>query len=104
MAKTIPHTPYPISSLILFLILVCGIGCDESPKIAPSTSNSPIAGAEKPSQVSFHTSMNFSSSGMLRAILHAGRVQTFDLQRYTWLDSSVKVDFYNRDGKHSTTL
>ena len=45
---------------------------------------------------------NFSASGVLRAILHAGRVQTFETKRYTWLDSSVRVDFYNKDGIHSS--
>jgi LPS export ABC transporter protein LptC len=79
-------------------------GCDETPKVMPSTVASPSMNADKPSQVSYNTSMNFSSNGMLRAVLHAGRVQTYDQKRYTWLDSGVKVDFYNRLGLHSSIL
>ena len=41
---------------------------------------------------------------MLRAILHAGRVQTFEMKHYTWLDSGVRVDFYNHGGVHSSVL
>ncbi|MDP4200846.1 MAG: LPS export ABC transporter periplasmic protein LptC [Bacteroidota bacterium] len=98
----------------LSIIVGCVVGlsltlgsCDEGPKVMPGTTQNGIrvpVGLDKPTQVSYNTSMNFSSSGMLRAILHAGRIQQFDTKRYTWLDSSVKVDFYNRDGKHSTIL
>jgi LPS export ABC transporter protein LptC len=78
-------------------------GCDESPKVSPSASGTAVNG-DKPAQVSYKTSMNFSSDGLLRAILHAGRVQTFDLQHYSLLDSGVKVDFYNGTGVHSSIL
>ena len=57
-----------------------------------------------PATVSYNTSMNFSSDGFLRAILHAGRVETFDTKQYTWLDSGVRVDFYNSSGLHSSVL
>jgi LPS export ABC transporter protein LptC len=78
-------------------------GCDESPKVAPSTAPAPL-GANKPATVSYNTSMNFSSEGVLRAILHAGRVQTYEMKQYTWLDSGVRVDFYNGSGLHSSVL
>ena len=89
------------SFILVALVL---IGCQESPKVEPSTTKGPPIGTDKPSQISYNTSMNFSSGGMLRAILHAGRIQQFDVKRYTWLDSGVKVDFYNRDGKHSSIM
>ena len=84
---------------LLFSVLV---GCDESPKVAPSTANIPL-GTEA-AQVSYNTSMNFSSDGQLRAILHAGRVQTFEMKHETLLDSGVRVDFYDREGLHSSVL
>lgn len=87
---------------ILFLLALSS--CDEGPKVMPSTANVPVLGADKPDQISYNTSMNFSASGMLRAILHAGRVQTFEAKRYNWLDSSVRVDFYNKLGLHSSVL
>jgi len=91
-------------TLATVLLAACLAGCDESSKVTPSTVQAPPTGADKPSQISYGTSMNFSAEGTLRAILHAGRVQTYDQKRYTWLDSGVKVDFFNRDGKHSSTL
>jgi LPS export ABC transporter protein LptC len=93
-------------SLIFSFLFGCllFIGCDEGPKVMPSTANVPISGADKPGQVSYNTSMNFSASGILRAILHAGRVETFETKHYTWLDSSVRVDFYNKEGLHSSVL
>jgi LPS export ABC transporter protein LptC len=90
--------------MISLVIITLFLGCDEGPKVMPSIVNAPINGADKPGQVSYNTSMNFSASGILRAILHAGRVQTFDAKHYTWLDSSVRVDFYNKEGLHSSML
>ncbi len=92
-----------MKTVLLFVLLV-GIGCDEGPKVMPSTTAAPELGADKPAQVSFNTSMNFSSDGLLRAILHAGRVETFEAKRYTWLDSGVKVDFYDKLGHHSSVM
>lgn len=88
--------------LIAFFLLTLA-GCHESPKISPGTTATPVNG-DKPAQISYQTSMNFSSDGLLRAILHAGRVQTFEFQHYTWLDSGVRVDFYNGRGEHSSIL
>ena len=69
----------------------------------PSAAPAPL-GANMPATVSYNTSMNFSSDGFLRAILHAGRVETFDTKQYTLLDSGVRVDFYNSSGLHSSVL
>lgn len=93
---------------IVFALVLFVVSCDESPKVMPSAANAPLSSAnttaDKPSQISYNTSMNFSASGMLRAILHAGRVQTYETKHYTWMDSSVHVDFYNGLGIHSSTL
>ena len=94
----------PIFLVFGVVLVLAIIGCEDSSKVTPTTVQAPPITADKPSQVSYGTSMNFSSEGLLRAILHAGRVQTFDQKRYTWLDSGVRVDFYNRDGKHSSVL
>ncbi|HZK75909.1 MAG TPA: LPS export ABC transporter periplasmic protein LptC [Candidatus Kapabacteria bacterium] len=89
--------------LCLALCFSVILGCDESPKVMPSAAPAPL-GASKPATVSYNTSMNFSSDGVLRAILHAGRVQTYETKQYTWLDSGVRVDFYNHGGLHSSVL
>jgi LPS export ABC transporter protein LptC len=96
---------YRWKAILFCLALGCSFlcGCDESPKVMPSAAPTPL-GANKPATVSYNTSMNFSSDGVLRAILHAGRVQTYDTKQYTWLDSGVRVDFYKGDGLHSSVL
>jgi LPS export ABC transporter protein LptC len=91
----------------LLLLLLGLIACNEAPKVLPSTvkqTTNGVIGSDKPSQVSYNTSMNFTSDGRLNAILNAGRVEQYDLKHITWLDSGVKVDFYNRDGRHSSRL
>ena len=91
-----------------YFFFVCGLiaiaSCDESPKVLPRTVHVASGAEDTPSQVSYKISMNFSSDGMLRAILHAGRVETYEQKRYTWLDSGVRVDFYDRSGLHSSVL
>jgi LPS export ABC transporter protein LptC len=93
-----------LKACAIALITTTISGCDESPKVMPNTVNVIGFGADKPSQISYNTSMNFSNAGMLRAILHAKRVETYDTKHYTWLDSGVRVDFYDREGLHSSVL
>ncbi len=90
--------------LLLATVFLFLASCDDSPKVLPSTVGLVPTGADKPSQISYNTSMNFSSDGMLRAILHAGKVETYEQKHYTWLDSGVRVDFYDRKGEHSSIL
>jgi LPS export ABC transporter protein LptC len=92
-----------LSYFSITFALITIVGCEESPKVSPGTAGTPIGG-DKPSQVSYQTSMNFSSGGLLRAILHAGRVQTFDMQHYSLLDSGVRVDFYCSPGRHNSIM
>ncbi len=94
---------FQIRCVLACLFLSLFISCDEGPKVAPSTAAEPL-GANEAAQVSYNTSMIFSSDGLLRAILHAGRVEAFETRHYTWLDSGVRVDFYNNEGEHSSVL
>ncbi len=48
--------------------------------------------------------MHFTQSGIHRAILHAHQVRIYDNKRTTFLDSGLQVDFFNRDGIHSSVL
>ncbi|MBZ0201724.1 MAG: LPS export ABC transporter periplasmic protein LptC [Ignavibacteria bacterium] len=56
-----------------------------------------------PSQESFHTTVTFSDSGKVKAILQAGRIRVFTKLNYTLIDSGAKVDFY-KEGVYSSTL
>jgi LPS export ABC transporter protein LptC len=48
--------------------------------------------------------MRFTNEGLSRATLKAGRIRVYDKRRQTVLDSSVRVDFFDREGKHSSVL
>jgi LPS export ABC transporter protein LptC len=56
-----------------------------------------------PTQVSFNSVVTFSDSGMVKAVLDAGRIRIFSKFNYTLIDSNAKVDFY-KNGVHTSTL
>lgn len=56
-----------------------------------------------PSQESYDARVTFSDSGMIKAILEAGRIRVFSKFNYTLVDSGAKVDFY-KEGVFSSTL
>lgn len=56
-----------------------------------------------PSQESYNAKVTFSDSGMIKAILDAGRIRVFSKFNYTLVDSGAKVDFY-KNGIYSSTL
>jgi LPS export ABC transporter protein LptC len=56
-----------------------------------------------PSQESFNSEVTFSDSGLVKAVLDAGRIRVFSKFNYTLVDSGAKVDFY-KNGVFSSTL
>ncbi len=56
-----------------------------------------------PSQESYGTTVTFSDSGKVKAILIAGRIRVYSKFNYTLVDSGAKVDFY-KEGIYSSTL
>lgn len=89
---------YYIIFIPVAVILFFGCSNDkvEPPKID-------IAADSLPSQESFHTTVTFSDSGLVKAILIAGRIRVFSKMNYTLVDSGAKVDFY-KNGIYSSTL
>ncbi len=82
----------------LFLLASCATN-----EVKPSTA--PLVSTEEmPSQTSAHTRMAFSSEGKIRAVMNAIGVRVFEQKRYTMLDSSVRVDFFDRESNHSSVL
>src|SRR4051812_32487785 len=86
--------------LLLALFFLASCGSDE---VKPSTA-SLTSSDELPTQTSAHTRMSFSSDGKVRAVMNASGVRIFEQKRYTMLDSSVRVDFFDRDNNHSSVL
>lgn len=83
-------------SAVFFLFIGCSNDKIEPPKID-------IFSDSLPSQESFNTTVTFSDSGLVKAILIAGRIRVFSKMNYTLIDSNAKVDFY-KNGIYSSTL
>ena len=76
-------------------------GCEE--KIKPSVLGG-VSGAALPSQESWITTVTFTDSGIVKAILKAGHIAAYEATKQTLLDSGVHVDFFDEHGVHSSVL
>lgn len=79
------------------IVLSCG-----SKRIEPPKTNL-ISSDSIPSQESFNTTVTFSDSGNVKAVLKAGRIRQYAKFNYTLIDSGATVDFY-KFGVYSSTL
>lgn len=86
--------------LVLIGVVVI-ISCSEE-KIQPQIDKSEIQG-EIPSNESWNTKIMFTDAGKIKAVLYTNHLRMFDKQKVTLLDG-VKIDFYNRDQKKTSTL
>lgn len=82
-----------------FLILVLLFGCEE--KLKPTVV--PVSG-RLPDQESWNSTIIFSDSGDTRGILKAGHLLVFNNENKTYLGDSIRVDFYDDMGKHTSYL
>jgi LPS export ABC transporter protein LptC len=84
----------------LLLLALSFAGCEE--KLRPSIVTLPPT--DIPDQESWRSTVMFSDSGKIKAILWAGHISMYANQGYTLLGESVHVDFYDEFEKHSSTL
>jgi LPS export ABC transporter protein LptC len=91
---------YLLLILIIFPIVLSSCEGDE---VKPSTVPVTLS-KEVPSQTSTNSRMTFSQDGAVKAVLNAGLVRIYESRRATYLDSNVKVNFFDRDGHHSSLL
>jgi len=85
----------PVLSLVL-LIFAC---TPEQP-----AENLPSASQDYPEQESWNALMIISREGKTIGHLKAGHVQKFIKKNYTLISDSLKVDFYNDQGQHTSVL
>ena len=76
-------------------------GCEE--KILPSVIST-IDSRTLPQQESWHSTIVVSDSGRISAIIAAGYIRVSELSRQTEMSQGVKVRFFNREGKQTSTL
>ncbi len=89
-----------LTALSAAAVLLCG-GCEE--KIKPSALGG-LSSASMPTQESWNTTVTFTDSGVVKAVLKTGHLAMFENSRTTFLDSNVHVDFYDEAGRHSSVL
>jgi LPS export ABC transporter protein LptC len=85
------------SVLILLLILT---GCED--KLRPSVV--PVNPINLPSQESWRSTVTFSDSARVKAVVWAGHIASYRTERITVLEDSVHVDFFNELGEHTSVL
>ena len=91
--------------MLLPIIVVCGFsvgpGCAE--KIKPSVLGG-VPGAALPTQESWNSTVTFTDSGVVKAVLKAGHISQYEGSKETSLDKGVHVDFFDEHGVHSSVL
>ena len=86
----------------LIVVVLFGMQACSSDKLEPPKTD--IVNPDSiPSQESYGTTVTFSDSGKVKAILVAGRIRVYSKFNYTLIDSGAKVDFY-KEGIYSSTL
>jgi LPS export ABC transporter protein LptC len=93
-----------VNNRILFFlvyVLLLANGCEE--KIKPSVLGG-VSSATLPTQESWNTTITFTDSGIVKAILKAGHLSAFEASKQTILDNGVHLDFFDEAGNHSSVL
>ncbi len=76
------------------------LGCEE--KVRPTVV--PLSSTGIPSQESWRSTVIFSDSARVKAVLWAGYIAMYAEQEYTLLQDSIHVDFFDEFGEKSSTL
>ncbi|MBI5403884.1 MAG: LPS export ABC transporter periplasmic protein LptC [Ignavibacteriae bacterium] len=83
---------------VIFLLFVIFSACES--KVEPPRTD--LKSGEIPDQESWKSSVAFSDSGNVKAILNAGHISVYNSKAYTLIDSGAVVDFYKAGEKVST--
>jgi len=87
--------------LTAFLLMLALPGCEE--KVRPSVLSG-VSSSQLPSQESWNSTITFTDSGIVKAVVNAGHIYAYDNSRTTYMDSGVVVDFYDEMGMHTSKL
>lgn len=87
----------PVLALLALLLTAC------EEKVKPSVLSG-VSGGQLPSQESWGSTITFSDSGVVKAVVRAGHIYAYDNSRVTHLDSGVTVDFFDENGAHTSKL
>jgi LPS export ABC transporter protein LptC len=88
----------------LAAIVVCGVfaltGCEE--RVKPSVAS--LTQQSLPSQESWNSTVVFTDSAQVKAVLWSGHIAMYSVEHVTLLNDSVRVDFYDERGNHTSRL
>ncbi|MCC6398980.1 MAG: LPS export ABC transporter periplasmic protein LptC [Bacteroidetes bacterium] len=87
----------------LSVLVCCALllaACEEKAK--PRVS--PLSGSEIPSQESWNSTVVFSDSAQLKAVLWAGHISVFSSRQITEMTDSIRVDFFDDQEQHTSLL
>jgi LPS export ABC transporter protein LptC len=87
-------------TLLLMAVVLLLSACEE--KIRPAVV--PVGESRSAAQESWKSTIRFTDSARVRAVLWAGHIAVFSAEGYTLLDDSMHIDFYNERGEHSSRL
>lgn len=87
---------------LIFISFLLLLSCSTK-RVKPVIDKS-IKTEQLPSQESWNSTITFSDSGKINAILWAGHLTKFDEKRETLMDENIKVDFFNQQQVKTTTL
>lgn len=88
-----------LKALIVTSLFVTGCTSEEE-----SSSNGTSLTGLIPDQESWNSTIILSQSGVTSAVISANHLMKFERKGITQIDGDLKVDFYNRDGTHSSVL
>jgi LPS export ABC transporter protein LptC len=86
--------------IIILAALIAVAGCTRLYESTPSDKNA----ENLPSQTISQGKIDVVKGGRLEYIIQAGRIRSYEKERLTLLDSGVVVDFFDREGRHTSKL
>lgn len=87
-------------ALTIGTLALCISACEE--KIRPAVVA--VNQTDIPSQESWNSTVTFTDSGKVNAILWSGHIASFSETQYTLLTDSIHVDFFNEFEQHTSLL
>jgi len=89
--------------LIISISFLLVINACSSERVKPKI-NTALDIEELPSQESWNSTIYFTDSGKVKAVLWVGHLQVYSQKMETLIDSNLKVDFYNEYEQKTSTL
>lgn len=82
------------------MVALLAAGCEDKLRTAVIA----VGQTDIPSQESWRSTVVFSDSAKVKAVLWAGHISSYSRQRVTVMDDSIHVDFYGEAGEHTSLL